>query len=162
MNKAWTLFGTGAHARKAYHCAVLGGDRVLAFIDENAEAQAPVPGVPVLAAARLKAAPADDASAAPLFVAVGRAEIRRRLMDEAAASGWQLPPLVHPSASVAPDAVLGEGVLVAAGAVVESGTHIGRGCIVDIGVLIDHDCVIAAFTHLRAGQVCAPGTSWPA
>lgn len=156
MNEVWTIFGTGAHARKAYHCAVQGGDRVAAFIDDNPAAQAPVPGVPV------QPAQLASAQAGTLFVAIGRSEVRRRLMDEAAAQGWRLPPLVHPSASVAPDAVLGAGVLVAAGAVVDSGAHIGRGCIVDIGVLIDHDCEIAEFTHLRAGQVCAAGTRWPA
>ena len=157
MNRVWTVFGTGAHARKAFHIAVLRGDRVAAFVDEQPDAQAPVPGVPVLSALRLAAMPPGD-----LFVAIGRPDVRRRLMDEASARSWRLPPLVHPSASVAPDAVLGDGVMVAAGAVVESGTHIGRGCIVDIGVLIDHDCVVAEFTHLRAGQVCAPGTRWPA
>lgn len=157
MNKVWTLFGTGAHARKAFHIAVLGGGRVAAFVDEKTDAQAPVPGVPVVASLQLASATPGD-----LFVAVGRADARRRLMHEAAASGWRLPPLVHPGASVAPDAVLGEGVMVAAGAVVESGTRIGRGCIIDIGVLIDHDCEVAEFTHLRAGQVCAAGTRWPA
>lgn len=166
MSKVWVIFGTGAHARKAFHAAVLGGDSVAAFVDENPAAQAPVPGVPVLPgvpgvpvrpAALLAVMPPAD-----LFVAVGRADVRRRVMDEAAALGWRLPPLLHPGACVAPDAVLGEGVLVAAGAVVESGVRIGRGCIVDIGVLIDHDCEVAEFTHLRAGQVCAAGTRWPA
>ena len=157
MSKVWVIFGTGAHARKAFHAAVLGGDSVAAFVDENPAAQAPVPGVPVRPAALLAVMPPAD-----LFVAVGRADVRRRVMDEAAALGWRLPPLLHPGACVAPDAVLGEGVLVAAGAVVESGVRIGRGCIVDIGVLIDHDCDVAEFTHLRAGQVCAAGTRWPA
>ncbi len=157
MGKVWTLFGTGAHARKAFHIAMLGGDSVAAFVDEEPDAQAPVPGVPVWSSQLLATMPPGD-----LFVAIGRTEVRRRLMDEAAARGWRLPPLVHPGASVAPDAVLGEGVLVAAGAVVESGTHIGRGGIVDIGVLVDHDCTVAEFTHLRAGQVCAAGTRWPA
>lgn len=157
MSKVWVIFGTGAHARKAFHAAVLGGDSVAAFVDENPAATAPVPGVPVRTAALLAAIPPAD-----LFVAVGRADVRRRVMDEAAALGWRLPPLLHPGACVAPDAVLGEGVLVAAGAVVESGVRIGRGCIVDIGVLIDHDCEVAEFTHLRAGQVCAAGTRWPA
>jgi UDP-3-O-[3-hydroxymyristoyl] glucosamine N-acyltransferase len=156
MSRVWTIFGTGAHARKACHCAVLGGDTVAAFVDENAAARAPVADVPVLPAAALS-------SGAPgeLFVAIGNAEARRRLMDQCAAQGWRLPALVHPKASVAPDAVLGEGVLVAAGAVIESGAHIGRGSIVDIGVLVDHDCVVAAFTHLRPGQVCAAGSAWP-
>ena len=157
MSKVWVIFGTGAHARKAFHAAVLGGDSVAAFVDENPAATAPVPGVLVRPAALLAVMPPAD-----LFVAVGRADVRRRVMDEAAALGWRLPPLLHPGACVAPDAVLGEGVLVAAGAVVESGVRIGRGCIVDIGVLIDHDCEVAEFTHLRAGQVCAAGTRWPA
>lgn len=159
MSQAWTIFGTGAHARKAAHCALRGGDSVVAFVDENPAATSPLPGVPVMTAAAWRAS-ADRGSA--LFVAIGRAEVRRRLMDEARAQGWRLPPLQHPMASVAPDAGLGDGVLVAAGAVVESGTRIGRGAIVDIGVLVDHDVVVADFCHLRPGQVCPAGSVWPA
>ena len=158
MSEAWIIFGTGAHARKAGHCVLRAGDSVAAFVDENPAASSPLPGVPVLSADAWAAAPAGDA----LFVGIGRAEVRRRLMDAAAASGWRLPPLLHPLASVAPDAMLGDGVLVAAGAVVESGSHIGRGAIVDIGVLVDHDCVVADFCHLRPGQVCPSGSHWPA
>lgn len=158
MSKAWTIFGTGAHARKAGHCALRAGELVVAFIDENPAAVSPLAGVPVLAADVWAAATAGDG----LFVAIGRADVRRRLMDAAAARGWHLPPLVHPTASVAADAVLGEGVLVAAGAVVESGARIGRGAIVDIGVIVDHDTVVADFCHLRPGQVCPAGSVWPA
>ena len=125
MNKVWTLFGTGAHARKAFHIAVLCGDSVAAFVDEQPDAQAPVPGVRVVSSLLLAATTPGD-----LFVAIGRPEVRRRLMDAAAAAGWRLPSLVHPSASVAPDAVLGEGVMVAAGAVVESGAMVAAGAVV--------------------------------
>lgn len=159
MSRAWTIFGTGAHARKAAHCAQRAGHTVVAFVDENPTAASPLPGAPVLTAAAWKAS-ADRGGA--LFVAIGRADVRQRLMDEAKAQGWQLPPLVHPMASVAPDALLGEGVLVAAGAVVEGGARIGRGAIVDIGVLIDHDAVVADFCHLRPGQVCPAGSVWTA
>lgn len=159
MSKAWTIFGTGAHARKAAHCALRAGDSVGAFVDENPAATSPLPGVPVLAAVDWITAAGEGGA---LFVAIGRAEVRRRLMDAAAARDWRLPPLLHPLASVAPDAVLGDGVLVAAGAVVESGARIGRGAIVDIGVLIDHDAVVVDFCHLRPGQVCPAGSVWPA
>ena len=156
MSKVWTIFGTGAHARKAYHCVVQGGDTVAAFADENPQAQAPVAGVPVWSAAQLaRAVPGN------LFVAIGRADARQRLMEHGAAAGWRLPALVHPRASVALDAVLEDGVLVAAGAVVESAARVGRGSIVDIGVLVDHDVSIAAFSHLRPGQVCPAGSVWP-
>jgi len=159
MSRSWTVFGTGAHARKAAHCALGAGQGVTAFVDEDAAATSPLPGVPVLPAANWATAAGKGGA---LFVAIGRADVRRRLMDDAAARGWSLPPLLHPLASVAPDAVLGEGVLVAAGAVVESGARIGRGAIVDIGVLVDHDAVVADFCHLRPGQVCPAGSVWPA
>jgi len=112
----------------------------------------PVPGVPVLDALTLPLPSAGDC----MFVAVGRADVRRRLMDALQAQGWELPSLVHPSAWVAPDVHVDAGVLVAAGAVIESATKIGRGVIVDIGVLIDHECEIGAFCHLRPGEVLGP------
>lgn len=167
MNEALVIFGTGAHARKACHCARLSGHAVLGFADENPAATSPVPGVPVLDAADFNraelAGPAGSAGLlAAVFVAIGRADVRQRLMAQFEAQGRPLPALVHPHASVAPDALLAPGVLVAAGAVVESGAIIGRGAIVDIGVLVDHDCQVADFCHLRPGQVCPPGSVWAA
>jgi UDP-perosamine 4-acetyltransferase len=158
MSAGLVIFGTGAHARKAYHCWTLAGGVVLAFADENAAATSPVPGVPVTNAAELEGL----RPVGRLFVAIGRADNRRRLMDQYAQLGWQLPTLVHPHASVAPDALVEEGVIVAAGAVVESGSRIGRGAIVDVGVIVDHDCRVAEFCHLRPGQVCQSATEWPA
>jgi carbonic anhydrase/acetyltransferase-like protein (isoleucine patch superfamily) len=148
------IFGTGAHARKVFHCAVECGYQVAAFIDENPPPSAPVAGVPVLDAKLLPAPGANDCA----FIAIGRADVRRRLMDSLAAKGWSLPALVHKSAWVAPDARLSAGVLVAAGAVVETATVIGRGAIVDIGVLVDHECDVGAFSHLRPGDVLGPRT----
>lgn len=157
LNTNLVIFGTGAHARKAYHCWTQAGGTVTAFADENTAATSPVPGVAVVSAIDLAVPPPNG----QLFVAIGRAEVRERLMDRYAQGGWQFPALVHPRASVAPDATLEAGVLVAAGAVVESGTQVGRGTIVDVGVIVDHDCRVAAFSHLRAGQVCPPASHWP-
>lgn len=153
MNRLF-IFGTGAHARKVYHCAVGCGYRVVAFVDENLAAAAPIEGVALLGAAALPLPAAGDCG----FVAIGRADVRRRLMDWLNRLDWSLPALVHPAAWVAPDARLGAGVLVAAGAVVETAAAIGRGAIVDIGVLVDHDCDVGAFCHLRPGEVLGPRT----
>ena len=152
------IFGTGAHARKVHHYATLAGWQVAAFVDEAAQPVAPVAGVPVLNADTLPAPTGDDA----MFIAIGRPEVRRRLMDRMAAAGWRLPALVHATAWVAPDAALAPGVLVAAGAVVETGCIVERGAIVDIGVVIDHDSRIGAFAHLRAGTACGPRSHVPA
>jgi hypothetical protein len=155
MNKAWTIFGTGVHAHKVADCAQSAGGAVTAFVDELPATASPLPGVPVLPSAVW----ATSRSGGDLFVAIGRADVRQRLMDEAAVRGWHLPALVHALASVAPDAVLGDGVLVAAGAVVHSGARIGRGAIVDTDVVVDRDGVVAAFCHLQPGQRCPAGTT---
>lgn len=148
------IFGTGAHARKVFHYAMALDHEVLGFVDENPGAVSPVCNVPLIAFSTL-GAPADGTG---IFVAIGRADVRRRLMDILGADGWSLPALVHPGAWRAPDAKLEAGVLVAAGAVVETGTVVGRGAIIDVGVVVDHDCRIGAFCHLKPGRVCLPGS----
>lgn len=157
MTKRLFIFGTGAHARKVYHYAVNCGWTVVAFIDEAAGATTPVPQLPVLQVADL-AVPINDNA---MFIAIGRSDVRLRLMDRMAEVGWSFPILVHASAWVAPDAKLGPGVLVAAGAVVETAAVVGRGAIIDIGVLLDHDSKVGAFCHLRTGEVFGPGSCIP-
>lgn len=151
------VFGTGAHARKVYHYAVDCGWHVAAFVDEAVDAVAPIAGMPVLHPQDIGEPTIDDA----MFVAIGRADVRRRLMDRMDAAGWRLPALVHRTAWVAPDATLEAGVLVAAGAVVETAATVERGAIIDIGVLVDHECRIGAFCHLRPGEVLGPRSDIP-
>lgn len=149
----WFIFGTGAHARKVHHAIVAAGAGVQGFVDEKPGAAAPIVGVRVWPAAQLP----PPQSGQSMFVAIGHADVRRRLMQQLEAAGWWLPPLVHPRAWVSPDVRLGAGVLVAAQAVVESASEIGRGCIIDIGVLVDHDCRVGEFNHLRPGSVLSAG-----
>lgn len=156
MTKTLLIYGAGAYARKVCHAWTLAGGRVEAFVDDDLAAASPVAGVPVRVATSLDAMPVNTA----LFVAIGRAEARRRLVELYAGRGWRLPAVVHPRACIAPDARLEDGVFVGAGAVVESAAQIGRGAIVDIGALVDHDARIAAFAHLRAGMVCDAGREW--
>jgi len=156
MSDALLIYGAGAHARKVCHAWRLAGGKVEAFVDDAPAAASPVPGVELRPASSLP----EPRAGLAIFVAIGRADARRRLVDLLAGRGWQLPAIVHPRACVAPDARLDDGVFVAAGAVVESAAQIGRGAIVDIGALVDHDARVAAFAHLRAGMVCAAGTEW--
>jgi hypothetical protein len=156
MTDALLIYGAGAHARKVCHAWTLAGGQVEAFVDDDPAAVSPVPGVELRLAASLGAPLAGKA----LFIAIGRTDARRRLVDLYATRGWRLPAVVHPRACIAPDARLDEGVFVGAGAVVESAARIGRGAIVDIGALVDHDARVAAFAHLRAGMVCSAGSEW--
>ena len=154
MNRAIVIFGTGAHARKVYHCAVASGWTVTAFLDEAPQAVSPIAGI------ECRVGAADVLAAAwkePVFVAIGHAPTRRRILGILRDHGMELPALVHPGAWVAPDAALAEGVFVGALAVVETGARIATGVIVDIGALVDHDAMVGEFVHLRPGVRVAAG-----
>jgi len=83
--------------------------------------------------------------------------IRRRLFEQFQIKGYRFATVVHPTAVVAADARLLEGVQVMAGAVVQPGTTLGENSIVNTGALIDHDCEIGAHVHIAPGAVLSGG-----
>lgn len=84
-----------------------------------------------------------------VFVAVGNAETRKRLMERDAERTF--PILIHPSAVIADDVEMSAGTVVMAGAVVNPGAKIGRGVIVNTSSSIDHDCIIKDYCHIAVG-----------
>lgn len=84
-----------------------------------------------------------------IFIAVGNAEIREMLMNRF--HGRHFPVLIHPSAVIADDVVIGEGSAVMAGAVINPGTKLGRGVIINTCSSVDHDCTIGDFAHVSVG-----------
>jgi len=146
------IVGTGAHARKAYECAVEAGWFVKAFVDRTANALPPIDGMAVIAESEVLA----SANPGVVFVAIGDSRARAAVVERFEAKGWQIPSLVHSKASVSRFAIIEGGVFVAAGAVIEAGTKVGQGAIVDIGVLLDHDCVVEPYAHLRSPAAVLP------
>lgn len=84
-----------------------------------------------------------------VFIAIGNARIREKLMG--CHSGCHFPVLIHPSAVVADDVVIGEGTVVMAGAVINPGAKIGRGVIINTCSSVDHDCTIGDYVHVSVG-----------
>ena len=76
---------------------------------------------------------------------------RQAVFERLKAAGYGFLTLAHPSALIAPDVVLGEGVQVMAGAIVQPGARIGANSIVNTGAQVDHDCIIGAHVHLSPG-----------
>jgi UDP-perosamine 4-acetyltransferase len=79
--------------------------------------------------------------------------LRQEVYERLRKDGYRFLTLVHPSAVVALDAVLGEGVQVMAGAIVQPGAKVGANSIVNTGAQVDHDCRIGAHVHLAPGVV---------
>ena len=91
---------------------------------------------------------------AMLFCAIGSNPSRKKAIGRILDCGLRLsPPLVDPSATVAPGVRIGEGSVVGIGSILSVGSRIGRGVILNHKVCVGHDVEISDFA-----QVC-PGAS---
>jgi sugar O-acyltransferase (sialic acid O-acetyltransferase NeuD family) len=82
---------------------------------------------------------------------------RTELFERFKARGFAFATIVHPSAVIASDAVLGEGAQMMAGAVIQPGCRIGMNSIVNTNATIDHDCEIGDHAHLSPGVTLSGG-----
>jgi sugar O-acyltransferase (sialic acid O-acetyltransferase NeuD family) len=88
-----------------------------------------------------------------LAVGFGRSEARLKAMELARCKGFAIPALIHPEASIAEDAQVGEGTVVRAGSVIDYGVRLGEGVIVAPGSLVSHQSVLEDGVRLATGAV---------
>ncbi len=140
MNRL-TIIGASGHGKVAADIARLMGYEEIVFLDDDSSlikcGRYPVVGK------------ASDAASleADVFVAIGSAETRRKIMNEVG----HCVTLIHPSAVIAEDVKIGEGTVIMAGAVINPGSVIGRGCIVNTCSSVDHDCSVSNYVHVSVG-----------
>jgi sugar O-acyltransferase (sialic acid O-acetyltransferase NeuD family) len=82
---------------------------------------------------------------------IGDSAPRRAAFERLLTAGFELPPILHASATVSPWATLGRGVQALAGSIVNAGAEIGDDTIVNTGAIVEHDCSIGAHVHLAPG-----------
>lgn len=139
--KRLIIIGASGHGKVIADIAVLNGYKEIVFLDDD-EAIKECAGYPVIAKTT-------EAPEGEIIVAIGNAEVRKRIMDYYRLRTF--PVLVHPSAVVAQDVLIGNGSVVMAGTVINSGAKIGEGTIVNTASSIDHDCVVGDFVHVAVG-----------
>lgn len=83
----------------------------------------------------------------------GDVTLRRALFEKLQGAGHGLPMLVHPSANLAADVMLGAGAQVMLGACVQAGVHVGANAILNTGSVVDHDSRIGDHAHVAPGVV---------
>jgi UDP-perosamine 4-acetyltransferase len=149
------VVGAGGHAKVLLDALSRSGVAVAGLTDADAGKRGKLfAGVPVLG---------DDGvldkhpPASTLLVnAIGSIEwmtSRQKVYERLKAAGYRFLTVIHPSAVIAPDAVLGEGVQVMAGAIIQAGAKIGANSILNTGAQVDHDGVIGAHVHLSPGVI---------
>lgn len=136
-----TIIGASGHGKVVSDIAALNGYENIVFLDDDENAKE-CSGWPVIGKS-------DAAPDGEVFVAVGNAETRRRLME--LYSDRTQPILIHPSAVIAKDVEIGEGSVIMAGTVINPGARIGKGVIVNTSSSVDHDCIIEDYVHIAVG-----------
>jgi sugar O-acyltransferase (sialic acid O-acetyltransferase NeuD family) len=137
------IIGASGHGKVVADIAVLNGYRDIVFLDNDPEIKT-CAGYSVLGPDTMTSELDGD-----VFVAVGNAETRKRLMERDKEKAF--PVLIHPSAVVAKDVEIDAGSVVMAGAVINPGVIIGKGCIINTSSSVDHDCIVEDYCHVSVG-----------
>lgn len=81
--------------------------------------------------------------------------MRKQLFYTIKSYGFFVPSLIHPTASIATTAQIGEGTLIYEHASVGSDALICDNCIINTGAIVSHDCRIGSHTRISPGAVLA-------
>jgi sugar O-acyltransferase (sialic acid O-acetyltransferase NeuD family) len=130
-----------------------GGAEVIGVLDRRGARVDQVVGYPVLGSDDELAATAASTRATAFVAAIGDNFARHRMLTREMARCPDLEPLrvIHPSAIIARDAVVGPGSIVMAGVVVGNGSRIGAGALLGTRSSLDHDCALGDFSSLAPG-----------
>jgi UDP-perosamine 4-acetyltransferase len=88
-----------------------------------------------------------------VVVGLGANALRLKVGDYLASLGYELPPVIHPTAVVSPSATIAAGAVIMARAVV--GTVIDRRAVVNTSASVDHDNRIGIAAHVAPGCALA-------
>lgn len=150
------LIGSGGHARVLFDALCCMGVEVLGVVDVSSDCWLP-PGVRYLGDDERFLS---DYSQEQVILVNGlgcveNAEARKEVYERFKGHGFDFCSVIHPSAIIAKDVVLGDGCQIMAGAVIQSGTQLGSNTLVNTRAGVDHDCVVENHAHVSVGSTLA-------
>ncbi len=148
------IIGAGGHARVVIETALLNNYEVLGVIDHQYLGyQESIIGIPVIGGlSELKKYDPKDTS---VFIALGEGRERETYFNMGSKEGYELPSLIHPTATIGSHVNIGQGVLINSGAIINTGVSLGEGAIVNTGAIIDHESEIGKYAHVGPGSKIA-------
>lgn len=141
------LIGASGHAKVVMDCLLDAGVAIEGLFDQD-------PAVNNLKGYSVKGDYTSSHTEEPLIISIGVNSIRQRIAEHL--KGRVFGKVIHPSAMISSDVILGEGTVVFHGAIIQSSTKIGKHVIVNTSASIDHDCIIGDYVHI-APQVTLCG-----
>lgn len=161
MDKPILVIGGGGHAKVLINCLLLCKLNILGIVDSalNKIGQN-ILGVPIIGTdeAIFRYKPSEIL----LVNAIGSTcslTLRSNVFESFKSCGYYFAPVIHPSAIIAADVVMDEGVQIMAGAIIQPGCRIGDNSIVNTRASVDHDCYIGDHVHVAPGVTLSGGTT---
>jgi sugar O-acyltransferase (sialic acid O-acetyltransferase NeuD family) len=158
MNRSLLIVGAGGHGRVVADAAEVSGCwREIAFLDDRYPGLGSSGRWPVIGT--LEGIEALTGNWSDYIVAIGDNAIRLQRQAYIKSLGLNVTTVVHPSAQIASDVMLGEGTVVFANAVINTGSHLGDAVIVNTAATLDHDNLIGSGVHISPGAHLAGGVT---
>jgi len=160
VNKQRFILGGGGHAKVLIELLYQCGERIDGVIEPAREIGEELFGSVVLGADSV--IDEYDPDTVELINGVGQLpgdDRRRKLFSLFVNKGFQFRTLIHPSAVVSSDAVLGEGVQIMAGCVLQSSVIVGENTIINTRSIVDHDCRVGRNSHIAPGVILCGGVN---
>ncbi len=144
MRKNLIIIGAGGHGKVIADLALKVGYTNIAFLDDGAVGTCL--GFKIVGG--ISSAPDFDDGSTDFFVAIGDNQSRKHIFE-----AYDLPwtTLVHPSAQIGAEVILGGSCVIMAGSVINSGSRIGDAVIVNTCASVDHDCIVENYAHIAVG-----------
>ncbi len=136
------------------------GSKVVAVIDDTPNLPSPFSDVPIWQGQegfKKWIAQEKDRSKIGFCIAIGNphGRVRLRLHDLLVKEGLSPVSVVHPSAVIAENAVIGDGAQILAGAIIQPEAVLGRECIINTGASVDHEVILEDGVEIAPGAVLA-------
>jgi sugar O-acyltransferase (sialic acid O-acetyltransferase NeuD family) len=145
------IHGAGGHGVVVAEAARLAGMTVLGFVDDGPNAGT--------SGARLFNEQDPELDGARAHVAIGDNAVRQKVLKRLVEEGRDLGTVIHPDATVSPDAVIGRGVFVGPQAVVGPRATVGDGCLINSAAVVEHDVTLGPGAHVAPTAALAGGAS---
>lgn len=158
MAKDIIVIGNGGHAKVLLDALYLNKQSIIGFTEQQSEGKKDISGLPLLGNDEIILS--KDPDEILLVIGIGSitvTEKRKRIYERFAQKGYEFASVLHPSAIVSKNALLGEGVQIMAGAILQNGCYIGNNTIINTRAAIDHDCHIGNHVHIAPGVILSGG-----
>ena len=161
MSKSVFIISAGGHAKVLLECLIAMGKNISAFIETDAtKIGCKILNIDVISQDFfLKNYAAADVLLVNGLGSINVPLLRKKVFLFFKEREYSFLNLIHPTAYVAKDIVLGEGSQVLAGSILQIGSAIQDNVIVNTGALIDHDCIIGHHSHIAPGATLSGGVS---